>query len=311
MPAVRMTGKPVVEEIEARVRPEVSELRERHGIVPTLVVVQVGRDPASLRYVGRKLLAAERLGMRARHHVCDESIPVEALRDDLRRLGADPEVHGVIVQLPLPRHIESPSVPEGVDALDKFDVLDAVPPEKDVDGTGSGSIAELYRARTHRLRFLPSTALAVARLLRHYGIETRGRRAVVVGRNDITSKPILLMLGGRMFDAAAIWLHRHVPKAEHDELVRSADILVTAVGRADYRITRDMVKPGAVVFDVATRVLDDGSLVGDAEPDVQEVASFLTPVPGGVGPVTVAALMENVARAAGFAVAGRPLGYHL
>jgi 5,10-methylene-tetrahydrofolate dehydrogenase/methenyl tetrahydrofolate cyclohydrolase len=157
---------------------------------------------------------------------------------------------------------------------------------------------------------LPATALAVRRVMDFYGIETEGRTAVIVGRNDITAKPIHHMLGGRMCNATAIWCHRYTRKEDHDRFMRSADIIVTSVGSEKYRITADLVKPGAIIVDVATRVGKDGKLHGDVDFDaVREIASFITPVPGGIGPVTVAALMENVVRAAQFAHGLREPGY--
>ncbi|QRK04381.1 bifunctional 5,10-methylenetetrahydrofolate dehydrogenase/5,10-methenyltetrahydrofolate cyclohydrolase [Archangium violaceum] len=308
--AVLLYGKPVVEEIERRLMPEIDELKARHGTTPSLVVVQVGDDPASTRYVGRKIQSCERLGMKAQHVLLRSDIGPAALRNEVARIGAGKDVHGVLVQLPLPRQIEDPDASGGADPIDKFDVLDAIPPEKDVDGIAAGSVAELYRARTRRLTFLPSTALAVKRLMDYYRIETRGKRAVVIGRNDITSKPIMLLLGGRICDASVTWLHRHVSQEIQAEALARADIVVTAVGRADYRITRDMLKPGVVFIDVATRVTESGKLVGDADFEpVSGIASAITPVPGGVGPITVAALMENTVRAARFAVGAGGLGY--
>jgi methylenetetrahydrofolate dehydrogenase (NADP+)/methenyltetrahydrofolate cyclohydrolase len=147
-------------------------------------------------------------------------------------------------------------------------------------------------------------------MLAFYGIQTESKVAVIVGRNDITAKPIHHMLGGRMCNATAIWCHRYTRKADHDAFMRSADIIVTSVGSERYRITADLVKPGAVVIDVATRVGSDGKLHGDVDFErVKEIAAFITPVPRGVGPVTVAALMENVMRAAEFAHGLRRPGY--
>jgi methylenetetrahydrofolate dehydrogenase (NADP+)/methenyltetrahydrofolate cyclohydrolase len=157
---------------------------------------------------------------------------------------------------------------------------------------------------------MPGTALAVRRMMAFYGVETEGKQAVVVGRNDITSKPILHMLGGRMCNAAAIWCHRYVKPEDQKRLIRDADILVTAVGSANYRITADMVKPGVAVFDVATRVDAAGKLHGDTDFEaVRPIASFITPVPKGIGPVTVAALCENLFRAAQLSVGVDVRGY--
>ena len=300
-----MHGKPVAETIEQWVRGEVDHLRAAHGLVPRLDVALVGRSAASQRYVAKKIESCHRLGMSAHLHTFDDDISAAELRDQVQRLSDDPVVHAILVQLPLPRHIEDP--PHG---LNKFDIFDAIRGEKDVDGISRFTVPELYRAQADALLHLPATALAVRRMMAFYGVETEGRVAVIVGRNDITAKPIHHMLGGRMCNATAIWLHRYTRKPDHDAFMRAADIIVTSVGSEHYSITAEMVKPGAVVIDVATRVGADGKLHGDADFErVKEVASLITPVPKGVGPVTVAALMENVVRAAQFCAGLRRPGY--
>jgi 5,10-methylene-tetrahydrofolate dehydrogenase/methenyl tetrahydrofolate cyclohydrolase len=300
-----MYGKPVADQIEQHVRAEVEHLRAAHNLVPRLDVVLVGRSAASQRYVAKKMESCQRLGMTAHLHTFDESITAASLRDQVRRLSDDPEVHGILIQLPLPGHIEEP-----LQGLNKFDVFDAMRGEQDVDGISRYTVPELYRAQADAILHLPATALAVRRMMAFYGIETEGRVAVIVGRNDITAKPIHHMLGGRMCNATAVWLHRYTKKADHDRFMRSADIIVTSVGSKSYQITADVVKPGAVVIDVATRVGSDGKLHGDVDfQAVKERASAITPVPKGVGPVTVAALMENVVRAAQFAAGLRKPGY--
>ena len=302
--ATIMYGKPVAEEILATVRKDVSALRGR-GITPRLDVVLVGKSPASQRYVSKKIEKCRELGMHGELHTFDETVGAGELRDYVQRLSDTADVHAILVQLPLPRHIKEPEK-----GLDKFDVFDAIKGEKDVDGISRFTVPELYRAKEDRMLHLPATALAVRRVLDFYGIETEGRVAVVVGRNDITAKPIHHMLGGRMCNATAIWCHRYTRKEDHDRFMRAADIIVTSVGREKYRIAADLVKPGAVVVDVATRVGPDGKLHGDVDFErVKEVASFITPVPGGIGPITVAALMENVVRAAQFANSLREPGY--
>ena len=304
-----MYGKPVAEEIERWVRSEVEDLRARHNIIPRLDVILVGKSQASQRYVGKKMEACDRLGMRAQLHTFDDHIPALELRDSVERVSRDPAVHGILIQLPLPRHIEEPSS-SASPRLNKFDVFDAIAGRQDVDGISRHTVPELYRAQAERMLHLPATALAVRRMLAYYGIATEGRVAVIVGRNDITAKPIHYMLGGRMCNATAIWLHRYTRKRDHDTFIRAADIVVTSVGSERYRITADMIKPGAVIIDVATRVGEDGKLHGDVDFEhVKDVASFITPVPRGVGPVTVAALMENVVRAAQFAAGLRKPGY--
>jgi methylenetetrahydrofolate dehydrogenase (NADP+)/methenyltetrahydrofolate cyclohydrolase len=300
-----MYGRPVADQIEQRVHAEVEKLLKNHNVIPRLDVVLVGKSAASLRYVGKKMEACRRMGMDAELHHLDDDVSALELRDYVRRLGDEPAVHAILVQLPLPRHIEEPPA-----RLNKFDVFDAIPGQKDVDGISRATVPELYRAQSQNMLHLPATALAVRRMIAFYGIETEGRVAVIVGRNDITAKPIHHMLGGRMCNATAVWCHRYTRRGDHDAFLRSADIIVSSVGSERYRITADLVKPGAVVIDVATRVGTDGKLQGDVDfQNVKELASFITPVPKGVGPVTVAALMENVVRAALFAGGLRSPGY--
>jgi methylenetetrahydrofolate dehydrogenase (NADP+)/methenyltetrahydrofolate cyclohydrolase len=304
--AVPMLGKPVADAIEARLAAEVPPFVAEHKLVPTLAIVLVGNSAASERYVKKKIEACTRLGMRAELARFPAGISADDLKAEVATLSGSSAVHGVLVQLPLPPEIED----HDAATTNKFDIFDAIAASKDVDGVGRDAVAALYRAQQDRVLLLPGTALAVRRMMAFYGVATEGRQAVVVGRNDITSKPILHMLGGRMCNAAAIWCHRYVAPEDQKRLIREADILVTAVGSAGYRITADMVKPGVAIFDVATRVDAAGKMHGDVDFDaVQRVASFITPVPRGVGPVTVAALCENLFRAAQFAVgAGRP-GY--
>jgi methylenetetrahydrofolate dehydrogenase (NADP+)/methenyltetrahydrofolate cyclohydrolase len=300
-----MYGKPVADEIDARVRTGVAELRTRHKLRPSLVIVQVGRDPASERYIRKKIESCERLEMRAELRMFDETISAADLKEEVVRLSRSPLFHGILVQLPLPRHIEEPA-----SGTNKFDIFDAIAPEKDVDGIGREAAADLYRAQQPRMRFLPATALAVRRMMSFYKVPTEGKLAVVIGRNDITAKPVVLMLGGRMCNAAAIWIHRYVSPQEQAMLIRAADILVTSVGSPQFRVTADMLQPGVAVFDIATRVDEKGKLNGDVDFEAaKNVASFITPVPKGIGPVTVAALNENLLRAARFAAGEDAFGY--
>src|SRR5690349_4734150 len=302
--AIILYGKPVAGEILAKVRDDVRALSAR-GITPRLDIVLVGNNPASQRYVHKKIESCQQLGMHGELHTFEDNVAGQVLRDHVRRLSQTPSVHAILVQLPLPRHIEEPS-----DGVNKFEIFDAIRGEQDVDGISRHTVPELYRAQQEKIFHFPATALAVRRLLDFYQIETEGRTAIIVGRNDITAKPIHHMLGGRMCNATAIWCHRYTRKEDHDRFMRAADMIVTSVGSERYRITANLVKPGAVVVDVATRVGADGRLHGDVNFErVKEVASFITPVPGGIGPVTVAALMENVVRAAQFAHGLREPGY--
>lgn len=301
-----MYGAPVAEQITENIRRELPEFKARHKVTPTLAIVQVGDDPPSTRYVGKKIEACEKLGMAARRVPFSSDIDADGLNEEVRRLSDAPDVHGVLVQLPLPAAIEDHSA----DGLNKFDIFDAIHPNKDVDGIGSRAVCELYRAQQERMHFLAGTALAVRRMMSFYKVETRGKRAVIVGRNDITAKPIMQMLGGRMGDAIAIWCHRHASKEEQRALIETADILVTSVGHESYQISADMLKPGVVVFDIATRVTPEGKLAGDVDfRNVVDKTSKITPVPKGVGPVTVAALTENLFRAAKFCCGAGTLGY--
>jgi 5,10-methylene-tetrahydrofolate dehydrogenase/methenyl tetrahydrofolate cyclohydrolase len=304
--AMIMFGKPVADLLEARLAAEVPPFVERHKLVPTLAIVLVGNNPASERYVSRKIDACARLHMRAELKRFASDISAESLKDEVSRLSRMPDVHGVLVQLPLPPAIEE----HESTAMNKFDIFDAIGAEKDVDGVGREAVASLYRAQQDRMLLMPCTALAVRRMMAHYGVETEGKLAVVVGRNDITSKPILHMLGGRMCNATAIWCHRYTRPEDQSRLIRAADILVTAVGSPEYRITADMLKPGVAVFDVATRVDAAGKMHGDVDFDgLRRLASCITPVPKGVGPVTVAALCENLFRAAKVAAGVGTPGY--
>jgi methylenetetrahydrofolate dehydrogenase (NADP+) / methenyltetrahydrofolate cyclohydrolase len=294
--AVLMLGKPVADEINARLEVAVPKFIESHKLTPTLAIVQVGHSAASERYIKKKIEACAKLHMKAELKLFPDNISADDLKHEVCKLSDSRDFHGVLVQLPLPRAIEE----HYTSGTNKFDIFDAIAPEKDVDGVGHDAIASLYRAHPERMIMLPGTALAVRRIMAFYNIKTEGRSAVIIGRNDITAKPMMLMLGGRMCNAAAIWIHRHVKPEDQRRLIKEADIIITAVGVASYRITKEMVKPGVVVFDVATRVDEHGKLHGDATHDVQEVASAITPVPRGVGPVTVAALTENLFRAAQF-----------
>ncbi len=305
-PAVVMLGQPVADEIEARLHLAVPGFTARHGIVPRLAIIQAGHSAASERYIKKKIEACARLHMRADLCLFPGDINADDLKREVARIAQSSDFHGVLVQLPLPREIEE----HATAGTNKFDIFDVIPPEKDVDGVGHDAIASLYRAQPERMIMLPGTALAVRRMMAHYKVETEGKLAVVVGRNDITAKPLMLMLGGRMCNAAAIWCHRHVKPEDQRRLIREADILVTAVGTASYRITADMVKPGVAIFDVATRVDAAGKMHGDVDfTEVEKIASAITPVPRGVGPVTVAALTENLLRSAEFAVGAGRHGY--
>jgi 5,10-methylene-tetrahydrofolate dehydrogenase/methenyl tetrahydrofolate cyclohydrolase len=304
--AVIMYGKPVADEIDSRLAKAVPKFVEKHKVVPKLAIVQVGHNAASERYIKKKIEACAKLQMAGELKAFPDDISADDLKDEVTKLNHRADFHGVLVQLPLPREIEE-HYSEGTN---KFDIFDAISPEKDVDGVGHDAIASLYRAQPERMIMLPGTALAVRRIMAFYKVQAEGKQAVIVGRNDITAKPMMLMMGGRMCNAAATWIHRHVSPEDQQRIIKQADIVITAVGTAKYRITADMVKSGVAIFDVATRVDEHGKMHGDVDfTHVQHVASAITPVPKGVGPVTVAALTENLFRAAQFAVGVGEYGY--
>jgi 5,10-methylene-tetrahydrofolate dehydrogenase/methenyl tetrahydrofolate cyclohydrolase len=308
MTATPMIGKPVADAIVTKVVADVAYLKENYDVIPQLRVIQVGTDASSEVYLQNKIKSFSKIGIEVRPHVFESSVSVAELEDLLSALSEDKSVHGIMIGLPLPPHLENTT---GA-ARGKFDIFDRIHQFKDVDGVSRHSTAELYRGQLERLTFLPSTALAVSRILKFYGVETTGKRVVVVGRNDITGKPIHHMLGGRMGNATVSWCHRFTPKETHDDLTRAADIVITCVGSARYQLKSDVLRSGCTVIDVGTRVDENGNLIGDVDfDDVKRVAAFLTPVPRGVGPVTVACLMENVIRATKFCVGEDVRGYQL
>ena len=251
-------------------------------MVPCLAAVLVGENPASEVYVRNKRQACERSGIEGQLHRLPGDAPIEHLLALVHKLNKAPDVHGILVQLPLPDH------------MDPTRVLHAVSPAKDVDAFHPENVGRLVQGRP---RFLPCTPHGIQQLLIRSQIETAGRHVVVVGRSDIVGKPMANMLLQRGPGADATVTVCHSRTANLAEITRQADILIVAIGRAQL-ITADMVKPGAVVIDVGMNRTDKG-LVGDVDFDsVREVAVMITPVPGGVGPLTVTMLLHNTLAAA-------------
>jgi methylenetetrahydrofolate dehydrogenase (NADP+)/methenyltetrahydrofolate cyclohydrolase len=277
MAARLLDGKAVAAGIRAEVAAEAKIVAERLGRPPTLAVVLVGEDPASQVYVRTKQRACEQAQLGSRQWSLPASVSQAEVLDLLAGLNADPVVDAVLVQLPLPPHI------------DEAVVLEAVSPAKDVDGFHPLNLGRLMMGRP---TFVPCTPAGVVELLSRSGIETRGARVVIVGRSNVVGKPLanLLLQKGERADATVTVCHTRTRElARH---TREADILVAAAGRAEL-IRAEMVAPGAVVIDVGVNRAD-GRLVGDVHFDsVREVASAITPVPGGVGPMTVAMLLRN------------------
>ena len=271
-------GKAVAARVRAEVKAEVAQLKASRGLVPGLTVVRVGEDPASKVYVTGKKKAAEEVGFNSWELHPDEKISQDELLSLVDKLNKDPAVHGILVQLPLPKHIDAERI------------ISAVSPEKDVDGfhpMNAGMLSVGKQAPR------PCTPFGVMRLLREVGCDPSGKRAVVVGRSNIVGKPMALMLLAA--DATVTVCHR---KSNLAAEVANADILVAAVGVPEL-IKGEWIKPGAVVIDVGMNRMPDGKLKGDVEFDkAKERASFITPVPGGVGPMTIAMLMRNTLEAA-------------
>lgn len=272
-------GKAVAARVRAEVKAEVDRLKVERGLVPGLAVVRVGEDPASKTYVTGKKKAAEEVGFRSWEHHRDSTVSQEELLALVHRLNEDPAVHGILVQLPLPRHIDADVI------------ISAVKPEKDADGFHPMNAGNLLLGRAATRACTP---LGVMRLLEEIGCEPSGKRAVVVGRSNIVGKPMALMLLQR--NATVTLCHS---KSDLPSEVSRADILVVAVGVREL-VKGAWIKPGAVVIDVGmNRKEEDNKLVGDVEfAAASERASFITPVPGGVGPMTIAMLMRNTLEAA-------------
>jgi methylenetetrahydrofolate dehydrogenase (NADP+)/methenyltetrahydrofolate cyclohydrolase len=276
-------GSLVASHIRQQVGREVAALAAA-GVQPCLAVCLVGEDSASRIYVRRKQQACAAVGIHSIRADLPRTARTEEVLDTIQRWNADPTVHGILVQLPLPDHV------------DRFAVLDAIDPSKDVDGIQASNIGRLVQGRP---RFLPCTPGGILELFKHYNIGTRGRHVVIVNRSIVVGEPLAAMLvqEGRLGNATVTVCHEHTRGIER--ICRSADIIIVAVGRRpDFCLRGSMVKKGAIVVDVGINRVGK-RIVGDAEFDeVYQKASFITPVPGGVGPCTVAMLLKNTAEAA-------------
>jgi methylenetetrahydrofolate dehydrogenase (NADP+)/methenyltetrahydrofolate cyclohydrolase len=287
VPASILDGKALAGEIRQQLAREVAEFRTQTGVIPGLTVVLVGSDPASQIYVRNKRNACEAAGMNGQVLRLDAGTNQAELMATIARLNTDPAVHGILVQLPLPRAIDDRAVVERVDPL------------KDVDGFHPNNTGLLAQGVP---RFVPCTPLGIRELLIHSRIDTRGAHAVVLGRSQIVGKPMALLLLQKGEGGDATVTVCHTGTRDPAAIARQADLLIVAMGRAE-QVTADWVKPGAVVIDVGIHKRDDGTLCGDVEfSSVSQVASRITPVPGGVGPLTVAMLLKNTLLAARLSV---------
>jgi methylenetetrahydrofolate dehydrogenase (NADP+) / methenyltetrahydrofolate cyclohydrolase len=278
MAAQIIDGKAVAARVRERVAEEAKKLKAEHGLIPGLTVVRVGDDPASKIYVAGKKKVAEELGFDGREIHLPATASQSEVLDTVLSLNADPKVHGILVQLPLPKQVSADAI------------IGSIDPAKDVDGLTPISAGNLF---TGRPGFRPCTPAGVMKLIEETGVPLTGKRAVVVGRSILVGKPTAMLL--LQANATVIMCHS---KSDIRKEVADADVLVVAVGSAEL-VKGAWIKSGAVVIDVGTNKNAAGKLVGDVEfGAAAERASWITPVPGGVGPMTIAMLMQNTLAAA-------------
>ncbi|MCI0683634.1 MAG: bifunctional methylenetetrahydrofolate dehydrogenase/methenyltetrahydrofolate cyclohydrolase FolD [Gemmataceae bacterium] len=278
-----LDGKKLAETMQAEIAADVAALVQETGVRPGLAAVLVGDNPASQVYVRNKRKACDKAGMASWLHQLPKETTQAELLALVARLNADPQVHGILVQLPLPRQI------------DESAVIRAVAPLKDVDGFGPENLG-LLTAGTPR--YVAGTPLGVQQILIRHNIPVEGRHVVIVGRSNIVGKPLALLLMQKAAGANATVTVCHSRSRDIAALTRQADIVVMAIGQAHF-LKADMVRPGAVVIDVGTNRMPDGKLTGDVDfQGVEAIASAITPVPGGVGPMTITMLLHNTMQAA-------------
>ncbi|CYV01852.1 bifunctional methylenetetrahydrofolate dehydrogenase/methenyltetrahydrofolate cyclohydrolase [Streptococcus suis] len=267
-------GKALGVKMQAALAEKTARLKEEKGLVPGLVVILVGENPASQVYVRNKERSALAAGFKSEVVRVPDTISESDLLDLIERYNQDDEWHGILVQLPLPAHISEEKV------------LLAIDPDKDVDGFHPTNMGKFWSG--HPV-MIPSTPAGIMEMFKEYQIELEGKSALVIGRSNIVGKPMAQLL----LDANATVTIAHSRTKNLPDLARQADILVVAIGRGHF-VTKDFVKPGAVVIDVGMNRDENGKLIGDVKYDeVSEVASYITPVPGGVGPMTITMLMEQ------------------
>lgn len=273
-----LDGKAVAHRIRENLKKEVEELKE-NGIKPKLAVIMVGEDSSSKIYVRNKSVSCEEIGVEYEEYLLSEETTMEELLNLIDKLNEDTSINGILLQSPIPK------------SLDINEAFKRIAPEKDVDGFNPCNVGKLCLGQD---TFISCTPYGIIKLLEEYGIEIEGKDAVVVGRSNIVGKPMMQCLLNK--NATVTVCHSKTIKLER--VTKKADILVVAIGKPKF-ITKDMVKDGAVVIDVGINRGEDGKLCGDVDFDeVKEIASYITPVPGGVGPMTIAMLMHNIVKAA-------------
>lgn len=278
MSTIVMDGKLLAQKIKEKLKEEVEDLK-KHNIYPTLAVILVGEDKASMKYVSYKERACKEIGIESIVFRLPENIDGISLSETIEELNGNPAINGILIQLPLPNH------------LSQNIFLEKIDPIKDVDGFTPYCLGRLL---TDNPLFIPCTPKGVIRMLDDYGIDLEGKNVVIIGRSIIVGKPLSLLFLKK--NSTVTICHSRTKNLK--EITKTADILCVAVGRPKL-ITADMVKDGAVVVDIGINITDEGKVVGDVDfEEVKEKASYITPVPGGVGPMTVAMLMENTIYAA-------------
>lgn len=287
-------GKELAKSLRGEIAAGVTDLKAKGGVTPGLAVILVGENPASVSYVTAKEKACAEAGMYSREIRLPATISEQELLDEIARLNVDPAIHGILVQLPLPK------------GFDEKKVIDAIAPEKDVDGFTPVNVGKMLIGETC---FLPCTPHGIIKLIEFSGMDLRGKHAVVIGRSNIVGKPVAVLLARKETNATVTLCHTGTPDVA--AFTRTADVVVVATGRPN-TLTGDMLKPGAVVIDVGVNRIPDATkpkgfrLVGDADfASCAAVASAITPVPGGVGPMTITMLLWNTLESARRTVALR------
>jgi methylenetetrahydrofolate dehydrogenase (NADP+)/methenyltetrahydrofolate cyclohydrolase len=286
MTAQRLDGKACAAAVEQELHGRIKSLQV-HGLEPHLAVIIVGNDPASHVYVNSKVRTCKRLGIRSTHLELPEDTSEETLREHILEMNSREDLHGILIQSPLPPH------------MDEGALTDLIDPSKDVDGFHPSNLGRIVQGRLDGM--IPCTPAGVMRMLKWANIELSGKKAVVIGRSFNVGMTQALLLAAKGADSTVTIVHSRTKNPEEE--CKDADIVVAAVGRPEM-VQSHWIKPGAVVVDVGINRVDDATrergwrLAGDVAPDVSDIASWLSPVPGGVGPMTIAMLMENTVRSA-------------
>ena len=288
MPTI-ISGKDVADKLKQEIAAEVTQLKDKSGRTPHLAAVLVGNDGASRTYVNAKVKACDVVGFKSTLVGLDENISEEHLLNEINKLNNDPDLDGFIVQLPLPKHIDEQKITE------------AIAPEKDVDGFHPSNLGKMLLGLP---TFLPATPLGITEMLKHYEIPTEGKHCVVIGRSHIVGSPMSVLMWQNTYPGNCTVTITHSKTKNLKEITQQADILIVALGKPEF-VTADMVKEGATVIDVGIQRVEDASkksgfrLLGDVKfDDVAQKCAYISPVPGGVGPMTIVSLLKNTLLAA-------------